>query len=214
MKKKTIFLVILFISAFLVIALLAILKNHAEYPTFAHLYYGQTLAESSEVTANPDQAEIIFMPSERITSFEKFDYKTLGEKTIKTIKPKNGPPLQVINQNVTRHDDERKQDSLRIVKRNGTYYWDSNGGTELVAHTTDKINLFNGAGKYTFFIALDGSGIIFIRHDEFPKRGFCPKLRDYASYKEIRVNKREIYRGYGGYYPPKPSNWCDKKYPQ
>lgn len=194
MKNSTIIVAVLFICVLLVMGLPTILKIQAED------------------TRNFYPNEITLVPSERITSFEKFDYKTLGEKTTKTIVPKNGPPLQVITQNVTRHDDERKQDALRIVKRNGTYYWDSNGGAELVAHTTDKINLFNGAGKYTFFIALDGSGIIFIRHDEFPKRGFCPKLWDYASYREVRVNKREIYWGYGGYFPPKPANWCDRNY--
>lgn len=154
---------------------------------------------------NPYPDEISFIPSKKVTSQGEYNYQTkivTSENSYSTIT----------------HDDEKKKDALIIRKRNEKFYWDSNGGKELMTIT----GIFapmkeNGRkiikGKYTIFTALDGSGAIIIKHDVINSSGGCGyrrKMSDYASYKEVKVNQGTILYG-GGYrqfFPTKPDNWC------
>lgn len=154
---------------------------------------------------NPYPDEISFIPYKKVTNQVEYSYQTqvvTSENSYSTII----------------HDDEKKKDSLIIRKRNGKFYWDSNGKKELMTITGFFAPMKeNGReikkGKYTIFTALDGSGTIIIKHDIINSSGSCGyrrKISDYASYKEVKVNQGTILYG-GGYrqlFPVKPDDWC------
>ncbi len=212
MKNSTIISSAVFICLFLILALPATLKIHKQYPTLAHLYFGKTLSESLIYIRNPNPDEITLTPSVKITSSGKYKYETWKLISEELVERKNAEPYESKEYHVIEHKNEKEKDALRIVKRNGTYYWDSNGGAELISHTTDQINLLGRKGIYTIFVALNGSGLIAIKNDEFESRGECNRYKSSANYIEIRANNREIYYGVAGYYPPVIPTWFSKNF--
>ncbi|PCI97635.1 MAG: hypothetical protein COB14_08845 [Alphaproteobacteria bacterium] len=96
----------------------------------------------------------------------------------------------------------KSKDALRITKRNGQYYWDSQGGVPLLMMTETR-----SAFKYTIFVAYDSSGVIEIQHDN-SSRGFC-HIYIAGYYREYRLQKREWLQGMTDFFPPKPEGWCE-----
>lgn len=128
----------------------------------------------------PDVIEMV--PSVKYTSTETFQYKKRQyyEEFRKALKGK---------------------DVLRIRKRNGQYYWDSQGGIPLLVRTYTR-----GSEKYTVFVAYDASGVIVIHHDNSAPY-FCHSYTG-GNYKEYRLYKREWFLGGASFFPPKPEGWC------
>lgn len=94
------------------------------------------------------------------------------------------------------------KDALKITKRHGQYYWDSQGGVPLLMMTEDHKSF-----KYTIFVAYDASGVIVIKHDNSMPH-YC-HLYTSGYYREYRLPKREWFLGGVGFFPPKPDGWCD-----
>lgn len=104
----------------------------------------------------------------------------------------------------------READALKINKRDGVYYWDSNGGRPLTVVTKRGKMSENGfARKISTFTAGDGSGSIVIGHDGYELKGAChyPMGRN-AQYIEYRLNEHRDFFGRPTFFPPRPNGWC------
>ena len=103
------------------------------------------------------------------------------------------------------------KDTLKIVKKNGQFYWKNQGGIPLLIMEQELSLDGKSKSLYTIFIAYDGSGLIMIRHDKttrgWSRCNFGKKA--YSNYLEYRVKERAWLTGWGGFFPPKPDDWCD-----
>lgn len=112
------------------------------------------------------------------------------------------------------YDDEGRAQAaahaLKINKRSGVYYWDSNGGRPLnVATEVRHDSMHARARKATIFTAQDGSGSIVIWHDNHITRGWCGRHGQLSSrYQEKRHNEGRIFYGSSRFFPDRPENWC------
>ncbi len=110
-------------------------------------------------------------------------------------------------------DDERRARAaeyrLKINKRDGVYYWDSNGGKPLTVVTETKHDPYIGRPRWsTTFTAQDGSGSIVIFHDTYTTKGWCRDGSYHAIYREERLNEQRVFRGSSRFFPPRPDDWC------
>ena len=225
MKNSTIIYTVVLICLFLIVTLPATLKIHKQYPTLEHLYKGQKVGDLPPYIPNLWLDEISLAPSLKVTSFGKYRYGAWGyEETFESkylVENITNEQQLSTGFDIKRSYEERRKDALLITRRDGEYYWDSNGGKLL--KTTSGFFTFNGNRirksqydrKQTIFSALDGSGVIIITHDRLLQISCDSHTGDpYSSYIEIRANKRAIFYGYGGFFPPKPNDWCEVYYPR
>lgn len=107
-------------------------------------------------------------------------------------------------------NDPRK---LVIIKKNGKYYWLSNGNVEL--HNIQK-TLSRGdkpAHDYRIFTNTNGLGIITLRLDDYQKRSCYRDIENnYMEYKLSDYGRYEVFYGSTQYNvyppPPNPDDWC------
>lgn len=105
---------------------------------------------------------------------------------------------------------ERMKYALRISKEDGFYVWSSNNNKKLYEVTNHVTQAGSFPRDITKLVAMDGSGLIVIKHDGYYVKGSChyPKAR-LASYREYRFDERITLGGQTMFFPPRPDDWCE-----
>lgn len=105
----------------------------------------------------------------------------------------------------------KEANALLINKRDGVYYWDSNGKKPLTVVTKVKRSPSGNINrKASIFTAEDGSGSIVIWHDILSTKGGCHHIDQQPNsfYIEERVNEDRKLSGWSRFFPPRPDDWC------
>lgn len=99
----------------------------------------------------------------------------------------------------------KKQDhELRIIEKEGQYYWASNGNKLLIR--TDRIipGPYGTGMTYSFFVNPEGYGQIVIRHDETTWKNLKGSDQAVHNYLEYRSQEDGSVIPYSGYTKPYP----------